>query len=151
MSDEHPSHDPEPSHPWRTVDDARDQILASFTALPAELLPLEEALGLVLAEAAIAGEDLPPFTNAAMDGYALRAADIFGATTEHPSRLRVTGEAAAGTAPATSVAPGTAVRIMTGALLPAGADTVVRFEETDDGRSEPGLVLIRQAASLGSN
>ena len=115
MSDQHPSHDHGPSHPWRTVDDAREQILAAFAALPPEPLPLDEALGLVLADAVIAGEDLPPFANAAMDGYALRAADIFAATSERPTRLRVTGEAAAGTAPITRVEPGTAVRIMTGA------------------------------------
>ena len=151
MRDKHASHDSAPSHPWRTVDDARDRILATFAPLPAVLLPLEESLGLVLAEAVVAEEDLPPFANAAMDGYALRAADIARATTDRPARLRVTGEAPAGTTPFARVEAGTAVRIMTGAPLPAGADAVVRFEETDDGQSEPGAVLIQHSAGPGSN
>ncbi len=151
MSDQHTSHKSERSHPWRTVDEARDQILLAFAPLAPELFPLDAALGLVLAEAVVAGADLPPFANAAMDGYALRAADIAGATAERPTRLRVTGEAPAGTTPFARVEAGTAVRIMTGAPLPAGADAVVRFEETDDGQSEPGAVLIRNAAGQGSN
>lgn len=115
-----------------SVDEARDRILQAFTPLPAVACPLEAALGLVLTDAIVAGSPVPPFANAAMDGFAVRAGETVAASAEHPVRLRVVGERAAGTAAALWVTPGTAVRIMTGAPIPAGADAVVRFEETDE-------------------
>lgn len=114
------------------VDEACARIVAAFSPLPPEELPLQDALNLVLAEDVVAGIDLPPFTNSAMDGYAIRAADTADALADAPARLRVTGQAAAGYQPDTMLASGCAVRIMTGAPLPEGADAVVRFEETDE-------------------
>jgi molybdopterin molybdotransferase len=127
-----------------TIDDgmigvtaARTAILAGVEALPAEQVPLLDALGLVLAETLVAAADVPPFRNSAMDGYAVRAADLRTATATTPVRLRVVAEGPAGYAPRGSVTPGTAIRIMTGAPLPPGADTVVRFEETDEPTRDP--------------
>ncbi len=85
-----------------------------------------------------------------MDGYAVRAADLAGARRDAPARLRVVAQGPAGYAPRGAVAPGTAIRIMTGAPLPPGADTVVRFEETDEARgarsgADPGAVAIYTA------
>ena len=89
-------------------------------------MALADALGRVLAERVVAGEDVPPFANTAMDGYAVRAADTAGA----PVQLDVVGTLAAGSAPDVEVGPGQAVRIMTGAPIPAGADAVVMVERT---------------------
>ncbi len=118
-----------------------------------------ESLGQVLAENLIAQLDVPPLDNSAMDGYAVRAQDTAGASETNPVRLRVIAEVAAGYITATKVTEGTAVRIMTGAPLPAGADAVVQFEDTGQarrakGQSQPRLeqtVTIMRAASLGRN
>jgi molybdopterin molybdotransferase len=91
--------------------------------------------------------DLPPFDNASMDGYAVRAADVADASDAAPVSLRVLGDIAAGAPSPAAVGPGTALRIMTGAPLPAGADAVVRVEDTDGGTQE---VLIRAAAARGT-
>lgn len=115
-----------------SVEEARERILAHFAPLEAVSTPLGEALGLVLAEDVYAAFDIPPLTNTAMDGYAVRASDTAGATPEAPRPLRVTGYLAAGAVFEGAVGPGEAVRIMTGAPLPAGADAVVPFEETDE-------------------
>jgi molybdopterin molybdotransferase len=138
------------------VDDARARILAAFAPLPMVRVSLADALGSVLAVDVIAGASVPAFPNAAMDGFAVRAEDTRGASVEQPARLRVIAEAAAGYACASVVTPGTAVRIMTGAPVPAGADAVVRFEETDEGtgavRHGPGdTVAIMTAARPGEN
>ena len=93
-------------------------------------MPVGDAHGLVLAETVIATESVPPFANSAMDGYAVRASDVAEATPERPARLRVIGTLAAGHAPEISVARGEALRIMTGALFPEGADTVAIVETT---------------------
>jgi molybdopterin molybdotransferase len=114
------------------VDSALDLILAEFAPLPVVSFSLLEACGLVLSEDVVARDDVPPFRNAAMDGYAVRACDTIDADWQRPVTLRAIGEIAAGEAKALAVAPGTAVRIMTGAPLPAGADAVVRFEETNN-------------------
>jgi molybdopterin molybdotransferase len=140
------------------VDEARDRILAAFAPLPTVALPILDGLDMVLAEDVVAREPIPPFPNSAMDGFAVLAADTAGAQPEAPVRLRVVGEAAAGYPPATTVEPGTAVRIMTGAPLPRGADAVIRFEETDEiettgGRNGrvAGVVAIRRAVNPGAN
>jgi molybdopterin molybdotransferase len=138
------------------VDDARARILAAFAPLPKVRVRLTDALGSVLAVDVIAGESVPAFPNAAMDGFAIRAAETFGASPERPVRLRVIAEAAAGHESGVVVTPGTAVRIMTGAPVPAGADAVVRFEETEEGTSGcqcgPGdTVAIYKAPQLGGN
>ena len=111
-----------------SADDALARILDGVPALPAVEAPLLDALGLVLAEDVAADHDVPPFRNSAMDGYAVRGDDVASA----PVELRVVGEIAAGGFPQGEVGPGEAMRIMTGAPMPAGADTVVRFEDTDN-------------------
>ncbi|HZU72881.1 MAG TPA: gephyrin-like molybdotransferase Glp [Acidimicrobiales bacterium] len=116
------------------LDEARRHVLSRCAPLAPVRVAVADALGLVTAEAVGAAEDVPPFDNTAMDGYAVRAADTAGA----PVRLSVLGTLAAGAAPGQGVGPGQAVRIMTGAPIPAGADAVVMVELTraaDDGRA----------------
>jgi molybdopterin molybdotransferase len=137
---------------------------AIFGAVP-RLAPVDvdlgDALGLVLAERVSAPEAVPPFANTAMDGYAVQAADTKGATESTPVRLRVVGELAAGHAPTVAVRTGEAIRIMTGAPMPAGADAVVMVERTqrdpgDDGADgvmvtlavDPGLHVRRAGGDL---
>ncbi len=115
-----------------SVEEARARILERFQVLPAADVPLLEALGLTLAEDVRAGLDIPPLPNTGMDGYAVRSQDTDGATYETPRTLRVVGYLAAGNVYPGTVGPGEAVRIMTGAPIPDGADTVVPFEETDE-------------------
>ena len=100
--------------------------------MPVEERPLLEALGQVIAEEVRAPFSIPPLDNTAMDGYAVQSASTTGATSETPVGLRVVGELAAGYVYDGVVGPGDAVRIMTGAPIPAGADTIVPFEETDE-------------------
>ena len=115
-----------------SVEEALQRILGYVHVLEPEEKPLLDALGQVLAEDVVADYHIPPLDNTAMDGYAVRAADTAGASLQNPVRLRVLGELAAGHMYAGEIAPGTAVRIMTGAPLPAGADAVVPFEDTDE-------------------
>ncbi|MFN8499878.1 MAG: gephyrin-like molybdotransferase Glp [Anaerolineae bacterium] len=131
-----------------TVNEALAQILDFFSPLPLERVPLLESLDRVLAEDVRAPQDIPPFTNSAMDGYAVQSADLADASQTRPRRLRVIGQIAAGDAPSLTVAPGTAVRIMTGAPLPDGADAVVRFELT---QPADGEVVVRATAEAGEN
>ncbi len=144
---------PEPTtplveRPWEDVeqmldvDSALRQVLAAFSALPPEATPLLEADGRVLAEDVVARDSVPPFRNSAMDGFAVRAADTVGATWSAPVVLPVAAHVAAGQAVTPDLAPGQAIRIMTGAPLPGGADAVVRFEETDEGTGATGQVRI---------
>ena len=114
------------------VEEARARILERFAPLEAVVAPLHEALGQVLARDAAAGFDVPPLANTSMDGYAVRAADTAGAAPSSPRRLRAVGYLPAGSVYGGEVGPGEAVRIMTGAPIPAGADAIVPFEETDE-------------------
>jgi molybdopterin molybdotransferase len=109
------------------------EVLAAIQPLAPVLLSLAEAEGSVLAEDVTAGTPLPSFDNSAMDGYAVRARDLDGASDETPVTLPVTAEIAAGDTRSHEVTPGRCVRIMTGALLPSGADAVVPVELTDGG------------------
>ncbi len=95
--------------------------------------PLEDCLGLVLSEDVDALLDMPPFSRSAQDGYALLSKDSVGAGTDTPVKLKVTGKIYAGDHLDVQVRPGEAVRIMTGAMIPAGADCVLRQEDTDEG------------------
>ncbi len=140
------------------VEEARDRILAFFTTLNVERKPPLESLGQVLAEDIIAPFDIPPLDNTGMDGYAVRAADTSGATEESPISLKVIADLAAGYVLDTPVGPGEAVRIMTGAPIPPGADAVVPFEETDEVLRDPNqpptrrqTVQVMKAANLGAN
>ncbi len=140
-----------------SVEEARAYVLKHFKPLEPERVPILEALDRVLAEDIVSDLNVPPFNNSAMDGYAVLADDIRGATKQSPVTLRVIGDLAAGYMPSQAVEPGTAMRIMTGAVLPPGADTVVRFEETSEavGQKATGKdsdhVEILNAVERGSN
>ena len=110
--------------------EARQYVLDCCEPLPPAERPLNDALGAVLAQSAVASEAVPPFANSGMDGYAVRSVDVAGAAEGHPVRLRVAGTIAAGAAPDVEVTPGSAVRIMTGAPIPPGADAVVMVERS---------------------
>jgi molybdopterin molybdotransferase len=118
-----------------SVDEALEYVLKHFEPLEPEEVEILEALDRVLAEDVYSDMDIPPFDNSAMDGYAVRASDTVGASREAPVTLRVIGDLAAGYTTDLVVEPGMAIRIMTGAPLPVGADAVVRFEETSEGLS----------------
>ena len=121
---------------------ALEKVLALVSQLPAETVPLEQASGRILAENIFANDSLPPFDNSGMDGYALKAADSTGASETSSVVLKVIGEVAAGLVyEGDPLRRGQAIRIMTGAPIPAGADAVVRIEDTDDdyGQSERPL------------
>src|SRR6266511_4310336 len=109
---------------------ARGAVLERLGPRASREVPLGDALGCVLAEDVTAAEDLPPFANSAMDGFAVRAADLAGASGADPVDLQILGEVFAGTGRLPTVGPGGAVRIMTGGALPPGADAVVPVEET---------------------
>jgi molybdopterin molybdotransferase len=131
-----------------TVDDYLAEILAAIQPVPPRELGLADADGGVLAEDITALWPLPPFDNSAMDGYAVRAADIAAAASDAPVELPVRGEVAAGDTSAHHLAPGSCLRIMTGAPLPGGADAVVPVELTDGGTAR---VAIRQAVAAGGS
>ncbi len=113
-----------------TVEQALELVLGFVEPLPAERVPLLEALGRVLAEDAASDIDVAPFDNSAMDGFAVRAADLAGASEAAPGELHVVAHIAAGDFWEGEVGPGQAARIMTGAPVPAGADSVVMVERT---------------------
>src|SRR5690349_19485370 len=117
----------------RTVAEHRAVVAGLLGPMPTEWLPLREARGRVLAEALVAAVALPPFDNSAMDGYAVRGADLTGATAESAVELPIAADIPAGRTDVPPLAPGTAHRIMTGAPVPDGADTVVQVEHTDGG------------------
>jgi molybdopterin molybdotransferase len=131
-----------------TVVEAVAEISQGIQPRAIERVPLLEALGRVLAANAVAPYTLPQWDNSAMDGYAVRAADIEAATAEHPVALPVLGTVAAGAFANRSVGAGEAMRIMTGAPIPDGADTVVRVEDTDGGIER---VAIRNARDAKKN
>ncbi len=115
-----------------SVEEALERILGFFHPLEPEEKPILEALGQVLAEDVVSPLDIPPLDNSAMDGYAVQASSTAGASKGSPVLLRVVGAVAAGQLPQQEVTPGTAVRIMTGAPVPRGADAIVPFEDTDE-------------------
>jgi molybdopterin molybdotransferase len=131
-----------------SVHEASAQILAGVHALALERVPLREAFGRVLAEDVLSPIDHPPWDNSSMDGYAVRAADVAFATESNPVTLPVLETVRAGQQPTQSVAPRTAIRIMTGAPIPDGANTVIRVEDTDGGEK---WVAIRDARDAGRN
>ncbi len=131
-----------------SVVEAQARILARFRCCDAESVSLAAALGRTLASDVVAVRDLPPFTNSAMDGYAVRACDTISASASTPILLSVIGIHAAGDAASLTVRPGVAAIITTGAPLPRGADAVVRLEATDGGVA---TVAIRTAVAPGAN
>lgn len=114
-----------------TVEEAFTRIVSPFAVLEAETVPLIDTLGRMLADDVVSAEDVPAFDNSAMDGYAVRFADTQTASEASPVKLRVVGDLAAGAVPDAPLGSGEAVRIMTGAPVPAGSDAVVPFEDTD--------------------
>ena len=121
-----------------SVDQARERILSHFQPVSMEILPLAECSNRVLSEDVAAANDLPPFDNSSMDGFAVRAADVAGATTASPRTLRVVADIPAGSHPTISLEAGQAARIMTGAPAPDGADAVVPVEDTNFNDREAG-------------
>ena len=125
--------------------EARDYVLDRCPVGRVIELPIREAVGCVLAEAVVAAEDVPPFVNTAVDGYAVLASDV----ADVPVRLRVVGEVAAGGFTDRVLGTGEAIRIMTGAPMPAGADSAVMVEDTE--RFDGGEVLIKKAVPQGAS
>ena len=115
-----------------SVEEALTQIISCFTTLGPETKPILECLGQILAEDVTSPLDLPPLSNSGMDGYAVIWDDIAHATHQNPTQLDVIGIVPAGQVSNQTVTSGSAIRIMTGAPVPAGADTVIPFEETDE-------------------
>jgi len=131
----------------RTVEEHRAAALALARPLPTVELPIAVAAGHVLAGDVRADGPLPPWDNSAMDGYAVRAADLVGADPRTPATLRVVADLPAGSAATPVVGPGEAARIMTGAPMPPGADAVVPVEDTDAGTA---VVEVRAAPRPGA-
>ncbi len=127
MNPQKPQHE---LYPMLSVEEALAQVLSAFQSLEAESVPLLESLNRVLAQPVYSDDDVPPHDNSAMDGYALLTRDTLGATAEEPVRLRIIENLAAGYLARETVTPGTAIRIMTGAPIPEGANAVIQFEET---------------------
>lgn len=115
-----------------SVEEALEKLLSYVDVLPKEEVAILDSLGQILAEDVQSDIDVPQFDNSAMDGYAVKSSDTLGTGPESPRLLRVIDTVAAGYISKQEVTPGMAVRIMTGAPVPAGADTVVRFEDTDE-------------------
>ena len=120
----------------KSLEEARSEVLRTVQALDTEPVSIWEAAGRVLASDVIAGESVPPFQNSAMDGYAVLGADV----SEPGAILEVIGDLAAGFVAGSWVGPGQALKIMTGAPMPEGADTVVKIEDTDGGAERVRVV-----------
>ncbi|NGQ94979.1 molybdopterin molybdotransferase MoeA [Brevibacillus sp. SYP-B805] len=134
-----------------SVDEALNRLLAVVTPLPEEWVGIGEAYGRTLARELTATCDMPPFDRSALDGFAVRAADTAGATVENPVRLAVTETIAAGQVPGLEVKPGTACRIMTGAMMPPGADAVIMLEQTEKPGEVSDTVGVKRALKPGEN
>lgn len=135
---------PQPGAPLLEVEDAQERVLAEAVPVEAESVRFDEAAGRVLRETVLAADDAPRADNSAMDGYAVRFDDL----ARIPASLRVIGDVPAGRIADKQVEPGTAMRIMTGANVPDGADTVIQVELTDAGSD---VVEIRHALPRGAN
>lgn len=131
-----------------TIEQAQQRLLERLSPLEEELAPLRQTLGRILTRPVSAPLAQPPFDRSPLDGYAVRAADLVGASRERPAVLTVADTLFAGDESRVPVAPGQAVRLMTGAMLPAGADCVIRQEDTDLGERQ---VQVFAALSAGTN
>jgi len=137
-----------------TVEEAQQSVLDRIERLPSVPADILDTLGRVLAEDVVSDIDIAPFDNSAMDGYAVRAADIADASEQRPIVLDVVDHIAAGVFPSVTVGAGQASRIMTGAPIPDGADAVVKVEDTLPGAADGGTggtVSIGVSAPVGSN
>ncbi len=143
------AHDCAPSEvPPLAVEELQGRILAAVAPLEPVAVALDDAAGLVLAADVKSTIALPPFDNSAMDGYAVRADEVAGASAATPVVLPVSGEISAGVAPTGPLRPGTVAKIMTGAPVPPGCDAVVPYEWTDRGAE---TVRIEQAPVIGQH
>lgn len=136
------------------LDDARARILEDVLPLRGGATPLAESIGRVLAEDVTALLTLPRWDNSAMDGYAVRSEDVTGASAESPVTLAVVGEVAAGHEPEVGVGERQAMRVLTGAMMPPGADAVVKVEDTDAPQGDadlPQTVAVRAAVAPGKD
>ncbi len=131
-----------------SVHEALEQILSGIRPLEIERIPVRDAVGRVLAEDVRSPIEHPPWDNSSMDGYAVRGDDVAAASAESPVRLRVLETVRAGQRPSRALELATAIRVMTGAPVPQGTDTVVRVEDTDGGEE---LVEIRDARDVRRN
>lgn len=139
-----------------SVAEAREKLLESFKVLDAEYIPLICATNRVLAEPVIAEFDLPPFSNSSMDGFAVQSLDVSLANSKSPVTLKVVGDIPAGNVPGMRVESGQAIRIMTGAPIPEGADAVVPVENTDFNQRQPGTpapdeIAVYKPIPIGGN
>ncbi|HJR92013.1 MAG TPA: gephyrin-like molybdotransferase Glp [Acidimicrobiia bacterium] len=128
----------------RPLDEARAEVLSAMVRLDSERVELAHASGRVLAEDVVSPHDIPPFPNSAMDGFAVRAADVVAV----PVRLEVLEDVPAGSMPTHEVGPATAIKIMTGAPMPIGADAVVKVEVT--AQAGDGTVDIMESVAAGT-
>jgi molybdopterin molybdotransferase len=124
-------HDHDSGEGLLSVEDAREKVLSQVQPLSTINLPLTESHGCVLAEEAVASSDIPDFPSSAMDGFAVRSSDVAGASPASPVELMIVGRAPIGRRPEATVGGGEAVRIATGAPVPAGADTIVPIENCE--------------------
>lgn len=130
----------------RTVEEQLARVLDAVRVLPGETVPVRDAAGRTLARPATAAHDIPPFDNSAMDGFAVRAADVATASEEEPATLRVVADLPAGVATDPPLGEGDAARIMTGSPTPTSADAVVPFEDTAGGLADSfGEVTVLRA------
>jgi len=135
---------------WLSVREALGRVLSRVEPLDVVHVPLAEAPGRALAKEVFARANLPPWDNSAMDGYAVRARDVAGASRQAPVTLAVVGETRAGESAGHALGKGEAVRIMTGAPIPPGSDSVIRVEATD-AEGSPGRVKIFSDEDAGRN
>jgi len=133
---------------YMKLDKAQRIVLSNVRTLGAEALPFQDVLGRVLAENVRSAVDAPPFDRSSVDGYAVKAADTFGASGSSPKKLRLIGAVAIGTKPKVSIKKGTAVKIMTGAPLPKGADASVMVENT---RARGKFIEVLSPVTPGKN
>ncbi|MEJ8545604.1 gephyrin-like molybdotransferase Glp [Brevibacillus borstelensis] len=134
-----------------SVEEAVGRLLSDLGRLGEEQVGLYEAYGRILARDIAATSDLPPFDRSPLDGFAVRAEDTAGATVERPIPLQVVETIAAGAVPVKEVTPGTASRIMTGAMLPPGANAVIMFEQTEKPGEMSQEVRIKRQLTAGEN
>lgn len=131
-----------------SVEEALEKVLSYADTLGEKRVPILDAIGQVLAEDVISDINVPPRDNAAMDGYAIQSSETMGASPRSPRILRVIDTVSAGAIPQHEVKPGTAIRIMTGAPVPEGADSVVQFENTDEEKRRKSALPITEIGIL---
>ena len=136
---------------WLSVGEALKRILAAAAPTEEEDVPLRDALGRALRSDVVASARQPPWENSAMDGYAVRGDDVARASQDEPVPLTVIGAVLAAARFEGEVTRGSAVRIMTGAPVPTGADTVIRVEDTDREQGEPGRIVIHSSRDVGKH